>query len=113
MTKRTDFRYWGSTTNQMWNNTKIHGRWTEALLQRDKRELPNIAWQSITECFGIDAVSDNSVGPLLDHRCPCIRYKHRNITDLQNPDEYKTHGMRSLSMQQDSHRGRRMPGNRD
>ena len=50
----------------MWNKAKIYGRWTETLLQRDKRELLNIAWQSIKECFGIDAMFDNSVGLLLD-----------------------------------------------
>ena len=59
----------------MWNNTKIYGRWTEALLQRDKRELLNIAWQTIKERFGIDAVFDNSAGLLLDHRCSCVRCK--------------------------------------
>ena len=75
MNKRTDPRYWDSVTNQMWNNTKIYGRWTETLLQRDKRELLNIAWQTIKERFGIDAVFDNSVGLLLDHRCSRIRYK--------------------------------------
>ena len=75
MSKRTDLRYWDSVTNQMWNNTKIYGRWTETLLQRDKRELLNAAWQTIKERFGIDAVSDNSVGLLLGHRCSCIRCK--------------------------------------
>ena len=75
MNWRTDLRYWDSVSNQMWNNTKIYGRWTETLLQRDKRELLNIAWQTIKERFGIDAVFDNSVGLLLDHRCSCIRYK--------------------------------------
>ena len=73
--KRTDLRYLDSVSNQVWNNTEIYGRWTETLLQRDKRELLNIAWQTIKERFGIDAVFDNSVGLLLDHRCCCIRYK--------------------------------------
>ena len=31
MNKRTDLRYWDSVSNQMWNNTKIYGRWTETL----------------------------------------------------------------------------------
>ena len=75
MTKRTNLIYWDSTTNRMWSNAKIYGRWTETLLQRDKIELLNVAWQSIKECFGIDAVFDNSAGLLLDHRCSCIRYK--------------------------------------
>ena len=75
MNKRTDLRYWGSVTSQMWSNTKIYGRWTGTLLQRDKRELLNIAWHIIKERFGIDAVFDNSVGFLLDHRRSRIRHK--------------------------------------
>ena len=75
MDKRTDLRYWDSVSNQMWNNTKIYGRWTETLLQRDKGELLNFAWQTIKERFGIDLAFDNSVGLMLDHRCCCIRYK--------------------------------------
>ena len=75
MNKRTDLRYWDSVTNQMWNITKIYGRWTETLLQRDKRELLNIAWQTVKERCGIDAVFGDSAGLLLDHRCSRIRYK--------------------------------------
>ena len=37
MTKRTGLRHWDSTANQMWNNTKIYGRWTETRLQREER----------------------------------------------------------------------------
>ena len=79
MNKRTDLRYWDAVSNQMWNNTKVYGRWTETLFQRDKWEFLNIAWQIIKERFGIDAVFDNSVGLLLDHRCSCIRYKQRSL----------------------------------
>jgi len=74
MSKRTDLRFWDEE-NGYWNDTKITGRWTETLLQRDKRELLNIAWQAVKEKFGIDAVFDNTQGLLLDHKCNCIRYK--------------------------------------
>ena len=73
MTKRTDLRFWDE--DGYWNNTKITGRWTETLLQRDKREILNIAWQAVKEKFGIEAVFDNTQGLLLDHKCNCIRYK--------------------------------------
>ena len=73
MLKRTDFRFWDN--DGFWNDTKIMGRWTETLQQRDKREILNIAWQAIKEKFGIDAVFDNNQGLLLDHKCNCIRYK--------------------------------------
>ena len=44
-------------------------------MQRDKRELLNIAWQVIKEKFGIEAVFDNNQGLQLDHKSNCIRYK--------------------------------------
>ena len=73
MTKRTDLRFWDE--NGFWNDTKIMGRWTETLMQRDKRELLNTAWQVIKEKFGIEAVFDNNQGLQLDHKSNCIRYK--------------------------------------
>ena len=73
MTKRTDLRFWDN--DGYWNDTKVTGRWTETLLQRDKREILNIAWQAVKEKFGIQAVFDNNQGLLLDHKCNCIRYK--------------------------------------
>ena len=93
-TGRTDLRYWGPTANEMWNNIRISGRWTETHMQRDKRELLNIAWQCIKEKFGIDAVADNAAGLLLDHRCSRIRYvqadqeanaSHHCVRDCRRP----------------------------
>ena len=89
MTKRTDLRFWDE--NGFWNDTKIMGRWTETLMQRDKRELPNIAWQVIKEKFGIEAVFDNNQGLQLDHKSNCIRYKQNKkplivVTLAENGD---------------------------